>query len=176
MRLVFADLWLFEGSGPAGPRRSARDQHDPAAVTLVHGGTKDNFVLETTRVVVNDRVLSEREVKPQEAVGAVLAHGTGLVKVGIGEHRGDLADRRRCQGRVGPRQVVAVVAELPGDHRFDRGLVLRPGLSPCRCQDSWTARTLWAAKGGRESEANLCKRKTSAPHVASTFTAEAVRA
>src|SRR5512135_1354009 len=113
MRLVFADLWLFKECGPAGPRRSARDQHNTAAVTLVHEGTKDNVLPEMACVVVNDRVLSEREVKPQEVVGAVLAHWKGLVKLGIGEHRGDLADRRWCQGREGPRQVVAVVAELP---------------------------------------------------------------
>ena len=40
----------------------------------------------------------------------MLAHGKGSVKVGIVEHRGDLADRRRCQSREGLRQVVAVVA------------------------------------------------------------------
>jgi hypothetical protein len=43
-----------------------------------------NFLLETTCVVVNDRVLFEREVKPQEAVAAVLAHGKGLMKEGWG--------------------------------------------------------------------------------------------
>src|SRR5512135_1179787 len=50
------------------------------------------------------------------------------------------------------------------------------GLSHCRCQDQWTARTLWAAKAAREAEANLCMRRTSASPTASASTAETVRA
>src|SRR5512135_2464434 len=41
------------------------------------------------------------------------------------------------------------------------------GLSHCRCQDQWTARTLWTAKAAREAETNLCKRRSSAPPTAS---------
>src|SRR5512135_2953912 len=41
------------------------------------------------------------------------------------------------------------------------------GLSHCRCQDQWTARTLWIAKAAREAETNLCKRRSSAPPTAS---------
>ena len=50
------------------------------------------------------------------------------------------------------------------------------GLSHCRCQDRWTARTLWAAMSAQEVEASLCQRRISAPPTASTSSAETVRA
>src|SRR5512135_2047158 len=53
----------------------------------------------------------------------------------------------------------------PTPYRRDR--VGERGLSHCRCQDQWTARTLWAAKAAREAEANLCMRRTSASPTAS---------
>src|SRR5512135_1124795 len=50
------------------------------------------------------------------------------------------------------------------------------GLSHCRCQDWWTARTLWAAKSAQEVEASRCQRGVSAPPTVSASSAETVRA
>ena len=57
-----------------------------------------------------------------------------------------------------------------------RGWEESRGLSHCRCQDRWTARTLWAAMSAQEVEASLCQRRISAPPTASTSSAETVRA
>ncbi len=100
MRLVFADLWLFKESGPAGLRRSARDQHNIAAVTLVHGGTKDNVPPETACVVSQRR-------RALRAGGQAPGGGRGGARSreGLGEawHWRTSRGSRRSSAVPGPR-------------------------------------------------------------------------